>query len=192
MRKYNKILGRLLLIALLIAPFAAWAFYKPIRVLVPEVNGVSCINEYICIEYLSEKEKAESLYRKSIQFINISVGEINNNPRVIFCSTTSCYESFGFHLPAKAKTVGSFGIVVSPKGWTESYLRHEMIHHIQIEKFGALAHWRAPKWLKEGMAYSLSEDTRNLKEPWAGYRAKFENWYEKIDKNELWDEAKKI
>jgi len=192
MRKYKNILVRLLLIVLLIAPVGTWVFYKPIRILVPELNGITCINDHICVEDISKEEEAKSLYIKSHNFINIFVGKIKNNPKTIFCSSESCFESFGFQLPAKAKTIGSFGIVVSPKGWTEILLRHEMIHHLQVEKLGVIAQWRAPKWLKEGMAYSLSKDTRKLKEPWSGYRAKFESWYQGIDKLALWDEAKKI
>ena len=192
MRIYNKILLRALFITILASPIAVWAFYKPIRVLMPELNGVSCINYNICVEDLNKKEKAIYLYTNSLYFINTSIGKFDNNPKVIFCSTTSCFKSFGFHLPAKAKVIGSFGIVIGPEGWTELFLRHEMIHHLQVEKLGVLANWRAPKWLKEGMAYSLSEDSRELKEPWANYRKQFDHWYKEIDKNTLWDEAKKL
>ena len=184
------ILGKLALISLLIAPVATWAFYKPVRVLAPEFNGISCINDHICIDDHSKQEEAKSLYKNSLNFINVSVGKIDDNPKVIFCSSIQCYESFGFKLPAKAKTIGIYGIVISPKGWEELFLRHEMIHHLQIEKLGSFAHWRTPEWFKEGMAYSLSEDPRELKKPWSEYRASFDRWYKEIDKNMLWHEAK--
>jgi len=35
------------LIVLLLVPGASWAFYKPVRVLAPELNGVTCVNDAI-------------------------------------------------------------------------------------------------------------------------------------------------
>ena len=179
----------ILLIAVLILPLASWTFFKPIRVLAPELNGVTCITNNICVENLSKKEDAKLLYEKSLNFINNYIGKIENNPRVIFCSSISCFKSFGFHFPAKAKTVGYFGIVIGPKGWLEIFMRHEMIHYLQVEQLGLYSYVRAPQWFKEGMAYSLSKDPRELKKPWSEYRKKFRHWYNRIDKRNLWSEA---
>ena len=185
-------LKRVVLIGLLIAPVGAWAIYKPIRVLVPELNGVSCISDEICLENIEKTREANKLYRNALAFVNTSIGKIANNPRTIFCSSDKCFEAFGFQSPAKAKTIGLFGIVVGPHGWNKFYIRHEMIHHLQSEKLGILAQWQSPKWFKEGMAYSLSEDRRKLSEPWASYRSEFETWYRGIDKELFWSEVKKL
>ena len=192
MRKYGKLFWRGLLAILLITPVAAWSFYKPVRVLAPELNNMVCLDDQICIEEPIRNEEAQTLYIKAFDYVNNTVSKIGKKPRALFCSTDACYASFGFQPPAKAKTVGNFGIVISPKGWTEIFLRHEMIHHLQIERLGAVSFWRAPDWLKEGMAYSLSNDTRDLKQPWSDYREKFENWYMNIEKKELWNEAKNL
>jgi len=178
-----------LLTIVLILPLAGWFFFKPVRVLLPELNSVTCITNNICVENLSKKEDAKLLYEKSLNFINNYIGVIESHPRIIFCSSISCFKSFGFHLPAKAKTIGNFGIVIGPKGWSEIFMRHEMIHYLQVEKLGLYSYVRAPLWFKEGMAYSLSNDKRELKKPWSEYRKKFRLWYNKIDKHNLWSEA---
>lgn len=35
-------------------------------------------------------------------------------------------------------------------------VKHEMVHWLQFQEFGALGTMRKPFWLREGMAYSLS------------------------------------
>ena len=35
-------------VGLCFIPVAAWAFYKPTRVLAPELAGVACVSEVIC------------------------------------------------------------------------------------------------------------------------------------------------
>ncbi len=103
-----------------------------------------------------------------------------------------CFRSFGFD-KASASTVGKSGIVLGPQGWTAYYVRHELIHHLQAERLGVLARWLGPEWFMEGMAYSLSEDPRRpLAGPWQGHRSKFEQWYRKVGKERLWDEARKL
>ena len=42
------------------------------------------------------------------------------------------------------------------------------------------------------MAYYLSEDARNLTEPFKGYREKFGNWYRQVGKEQVWEAARKL
>ncbi len=171
-------------------PIAAWAFYKPTRVLAPELNGVTCASEVICTDDLSRYEEARSLYEHAHQFVDSSVGAMEKKPRVIFCASEACFRSFGF-FRAAASTVGVSGIVIGPRGWQDYYLRHEMIHHLQAERMGVFRQWRSPKWFTEGMAYSLAEDPRpDLGEPWQRHRAEFERWYRSVGKERLWEEAR--
>ncbi len=185
----------LLLSALLIllTPIAAWAIYKPMRVLAPDwVGGVVCISTEICIEDKSKYELAETLYRESLHDISLVVGKFQQNPRVIFCSTEDCYRSLGFKR-ASATNVGKSGIVISPRGWKAYYLRHEMIHHRQAEEFGVISSLLKPEWLMEGMAYSLSDDPRKkLSGRWQAARERFNNWLNKVGTDNLWEEARKI
>ena len=184
------VLKRILSLACLALPVAAWAFYKPVRVLTPWLNGVSCPSGNICTDAPSRYREASRLYEEAILYVDSTVGEIKHRPRVIFCATDACYRSFGFRRSA-ANTVATFGIVVSPRAWMPHFVRHEMIHHLQKERLGLLKSWLVtPQWFTEGMAYALSNDPRpTLAEPWQGYRSRFEAWYRLIGKERLWDEA---
>jgi hypothetical protein len=183
---------RIILIALLLTPIVVWSAYKPVRVIVPQWNGVACVSEQICIEFPENADEAKALYDSALEFVNEFVDEVQTNPRVTFCSSAECFGAFGFRAPAKAKTVGLSGIVVSPDGWKSHILRHEIIHHLQSEQLGIIRQWRSPPWFKEGMAYSLSEDARNLTEPFKGYREKFEKWSRQVGKEQVWEAARKL
>ncbi|MCX7095147.1 MAG: hypothetical protein NTY50_17080 [Methylobacter sp.] len=185
-------LKRLLLVCMLCAPVAAWAFFKPVRVLSPELAGVSCINDTLCTDDVSRYQEAAKLYDEALHFVNLSVGSIENKPRVIFCSSDTCSQFFEMGQRAGVN-VGTFGIVISPRAWKPYYVRHEMIHHLQNEKLGMIKAWREPKWFMEGMAYSLSEDPRQkLSEPFEQYRSQFEGWYSLVGKEQLWAEASNL
>jgi hypothetical protein len=188
--KEFRMLLRILLLTLLSVPVLSWAVYKPLRVLAPQWNGVSCISDEVCLELPEKAEEANALYQESLGFVNVSVGLIQNHPRMTFCSTEECFQAFGFDAPAKAKTVGLSGIVIGPDGWKKHILRHEIIHHLQSERLGVLGQWRSPAWFKEGMAYSLSMDTRKLSEPFDSHREKFQSWYGRIGKQDMWQAAK--
>jgi hypothetical protein len=193
MRFETPVLKRFFLIVLLFSPAAAWALYKPMRVLAPQlVAGVSCATETICLDDTTRYGEAERLYNDALHFVGSSVASIDKRPRIVFCSTEACFQSFGF-TKSSANTVGVFGIIISPRAWNQYYLRHEMIHHVQAERLGLYRQWRSPDWFKEGMAYSLSEDPRrNLAEPLQQYRARFEEWYQSVGKERLWGEAKNL
>ena len=185
-------LKRFLLIFLLCVPVAVWTLYKPMRVVVPELNGVSCIGEDVCTENVLRYEEAIALYEEAYEFVNSSVGVIEKKPRVIFCASQACFQSFGFS-KAAASTVGTSGIVIGPRGWKNYYVRHEMIHHLQAERLGVLKQWLSPVWFKEGMTYSLSQDPRSdLSELFQKYRLEFERWYQSVGKENLWKEARKL
>jgi len=193
MRLDPHLLKRLLLVALLTAPLAAWAFLKPVRVLAPEFNGVSCLSDTICTDDPSRYDVASNLYESSRQFVEAAVGPMKHKPRVIFCSTDECFQSFGLGRRAAA-TIGTAAIAVSPRAWQPHYVRHEMIHHVQNEHLGSLKVWAvSPEWLIEGMAYSLSEDPRPvLSEPWQQDRMQFDAWFRQVGKERLWEAASRL
>lgn len=182
-------LKQLLLTGMLCIPAAVWAFIKPVRVVAPELAGISCINDTLCTDDVSRYQEAAKLYDEAWHFVDLSVGLIENKPRVIFCNSDACFQSFGLGKRSGA-TIGIFGIVISPRAWKPYYVRHEMIHHLQNEKLGMIKAWSAPKWFMEGMAYSLSEDPRpKLADPFEQYRSQFEDWYRLVGKEQLWIEA---
>ena len=92
-------LKRFLLICLFFSfciPMAAWALYKPTRVLAPELNRVSCVSDVTCLDDVSRYEEAARLYDEAYEFVIASVGAIEEKPRVIFCASEACFQFFGF------------------------------------------------------------------------------------------------
>ena len=186
----SHMLKRLLLVTILAAPIAAWVFFKPVRVLALDWNNVTCFGDYICTDDPSSYSAASTLYDSAHEFVEATIGPMAHKPRVIFCSTDLCFQSFGLGRRSAA-TIGTVAIVLSPRAWKPYYVRHEMIHHIQNERLGSLKAWAiTPEWFVEGMAYSLSEDPRPvLSEPSQQDRTQFEAWFRKIRKDYLWQEA---
>ena len=165
-------------------------FFKPIRVVVPEWMGLTCISDRLCIEEPSRQAQASKLYDEALAYVNEQVGKLEERPRVLFCSTPACYRRFSF-TDSKANAVATLGIVIGPQGWQPHFLRHEMIHYLQKERLGNLRGWLlTPEWFMEGMAYEMSGDPRSpLVEPWEGYRQRFRRWYVDIKPEQLWQEA---
>lgn len=186
----------LLLIALLSVPGGAWAFYKPIRLLAPELIGLTCLRDTICLNDTSRSFEAEMLYVEALHSVSTLLGQLKHHPRVVFCTTDICAQSFGLDRSTARTT--AFGIVIGPRGWLPHYIRHEMIHHLQRErlgpwKLGPLAQWRSPDWFIEGMAYELSQDPRPvLEEPYQQYRSRFQAWYHVVGREHLWEAAEEL
>lgn len=189
-------LWRLLLTLLLLVPPIAWFLYKPVRVLAPQLLGLVCVKETVCVDDVARAAEAAELYDGALRFILANVGDLQKPPRVVFCATDSCYSAFGLAKPTAHTTW--VGIIVGPRGWEPHYVRHEMIHHLQIEqlgllKLGPIRRWRAPEWFIEGMAYYLSDDPRGmLEEPYRTCRRRFQAWYRSVDHQRLWELAKEL
>lgn len=128
----------ILALIITVLPVISWGLYKPVRVLAPELNGLTCINERICLDDVSKTEEAELLYLESANITNNAIGNFYNNPRAIFCITEKCYKSFGFSSPSVAHAVGDSGVVISPRGWRNTKIIHEFVHHIQAERIGVI------------------------------------------------------
>lgn len=165
-----------ILLFIFLLPVAAFAFVKPARILVPQINDVSCPNEKICVEDAKKYVEAKALYAEASKYVQDKLGTFDAAAMVVFCSSQNCFDKFGGGRKA-ALTIGTFGTVISPRGWQGYYVRHELIHHWQAENLGNVKFWRMPVWLREGMAYSLSGDPRKvLNEPFQSYRDQFERW----------------
>lgn len=168
--KYSKYIG---LFLILIFPISVLAFGKPLKILVPEVSGVECFSDSICIDDVSKLEEARRLYEQAAKEVSIKLSPLNNSPKIVFCSTPECFTSFGFNKQAGV-SIASIGVIIGPRGWKGHYLTHELIHQWQSQEFGFLSTWLAPAWVKEGMAYHLSDDPRELlSEPFQMYRNQF-------------------
>jgi len=190
MKRFVKPLALLALISL---PLVAWAVVKPIRVIAPELLGVSCFGQ-VCVEDPSRLEEARVLYEEAVRYVDTKVDRMERHPRAVFCSTDACASAFGLVKPAAAHSVATIGIVLGPRGWRFYFVRHELIHQLQSERLGSLECWLfKPTWFREGMAYSLSGDPRRpLPQQLEGQRAEFEVWLGKVGRARLWEEADRL
>jgi hypothetical protein len=183
---------RIVVIALLALPVAAWAFVKPVRVLAPVLAGLTCHGK-VCVDDHSRLSEATGLYENAVRYVRDNIGEFQSEPRAVFCSTKACSKSFGF-TSTLAYNVATFGVVFSHGAWRPYLIRHELIHHLQNEHLGSLRTWLLkPDWFREGMAYSLSQDPRRpLPEPLQNYRSEFETWFRQVGSTQLWPEAEQL
>lgn len=164
-------------VAILVLPATTFAFYKPARVLLPEAFGLRC-DHAICVDDSAQRASAETLLNTAKQRLGSQQGLFMGQPKIIFCSTEKCRRIFGLENRA-GYTFGTFGIVIAPRGWTEYYVAHELIHYWQAENFGSLVLVNGKPWLIEGMAYALSGDPREeLHEPFGSYRRRFTEWHQ--------------
>src|SRR5438874_13634472 len=80
---------------LFIVPLAAWALVKPLRVLAPQLEGLTC-DEWVCVDDTSRRVEATRLYRDALKSVQTSVGALHAVPRAVFCATSVCSDVFGF------------------------------------------------------------------------------------------------
>ena len=186
------VLKKAVVALVLLLPLAAWAFVKPVRVLAPQLEGLTCEGS-VCLDDPSRRAVAQTLYRDALQDVQSSLGPLQSEPRAVFCSTPECSDKFGFHRQ-NAYNVGTFAVVISHRGWQPYLVRHELIHHLQSERLGSIRNWLfKPTWFREGMAYSLSGDPRRpLPEPLEGYRSHFESWFKEVGSEAMWLEAEQL
>ncbi|WP_342617104.1 hypothetical protein [Rhodoferax sp. GW822-FHT02A01] len=185
-------LKRLVVLIFVIVPLTAWFLVKPVRVVAPGLVGISCPQENVCVDDMTRYQEAISLYIEGTAFVASKLMPLRSTPKVIFCSTITCAETFGLGARS-AVTVARFGTVVGPRAWKNYYVRHEMIHVLQGEQIGVIPLLLKPSWFVEGMAYSLSEDPRDtLAEPFETDRKLFRSWYQAIGKDFVWSAAKEL
>jgi len=187
---------KIIFIAALIAhmlPVVAWAMVKPLRVVAPELVGLSCTEDNICTDDLSRLNEARALLISSYKFVGDQLGDVQSRPRAVFCSTAECASKFGL-VRSVAVNVASVGVIFSERAWKPYYVRHELIHQLQNERLGVVNAWLfKPSWFVEGMAYSRSEDPhRPLPEPFESYRRQYEVWEGQHQAADLWAAAKDV
>lgn len=160
---------------LLSMPALALAIYKPSRALTPETFGLQCAYN-LCLDDPAQRQPTARLVAEAKQQLRIGHGLTVGNPKIIVCYDETCRNTFGLGRRA-GMTVGTFAIVIAPRGIARHYVAHELIHYWQGETFGNLVRWRGKPWVIEGMAYALSDDPRaELAPPFEGYRQRFLRW----------------
>jgi hypothetical protein len=166
---------------------SAMAIPNPLRALAPSVFGLTCDAHRLCIDDVRRLPHARELALSAMADVRDKLGEFESHPKMIFCSSEECFGLFGKRR-STAAAFGSQAVLIGPRGWEMHFVRHELIHVAQYQRLGLVRAWRAPKWLIEGMAYSLSEDPRRpLPGDLEALRAQFERSFGDERGAALWD-----
>lgn len=181
-----KTLTKCVLAALIVAtPPIAWAAFKPVRILAPSLNGVTCV-ERICVEDRSGLPRAQALQREAMAAVARKLLPLREAPLTVFCSTRACYRSFGGGMERGA-TLFDWGVILPPESWVPHIVEHEYIHMLQAQQLGVLGRQRTPDWFKEGMPFLVSEppadDLPDYARPLA---ARYQAWEQNIGREHAW------
>jgi len=183
-RLRNPLLAALLLA--LAVPAAVWVLFKPIRVVAPEFNGVTCMG-VVCVEVAESLPMAQALHAEAMSNISAKLLPLQSPPRTIFCSTRTCYASFGGGAERGAAIL-NLGVIIPPESWQTYIVEHELIHMLQAQELGLSGRQRTPAWFKEGMPFFISAppafDLPDYAEPLvAEYRA----WEDRVGRENVWE-----
>lgn len=175
-------------LAMAASPVAAWAFFKPVRIVAPELNGMTCVGA-VCVEDLATLPLAVELHEAAMVSAAEKLRPLASPPRAIFCATRECYRSFGGR--GRGITVFHLGVVIAPNSWQPHIVEHEFIHMIQAQELGLLGRERTPMWFKEGMPFHISQppglDLPDYARPWA---EKYMEWEQRVGRDNVWDEIR--
>lgn len=179
----------LLLAAFLLAasvPISAWAFFKPIRIVAPQLNGVTCVGA-ICVDSMATLPAAMQLHSDAMSNVAEKLRPLKSPPLAVFCSTRSCYESFGG--VGRGITVFHLGVVIPPESWQTYIVEHEFIHMLQAQELGLLGRERTPLWFKEGMPFFISDpppfDLPDYAKPLV---EQYAAWEQRVGRDNVWAE----
>ena len=172
-------------------PVAAWGFFKPIRIVAPQLNGVTCVGA-VCVENLSALPAAERLHAEAMSNIAAKLRPLASPPRAVFCSTRACYQSFGGGLERGA-AIFNLGIIIPPDSWQTYIVEHELIHMLQAQELGLRGRERTPAWFKEGMPFFVSAppafDLPDYARPLVTeYRA----WEQRVGRDNVWTAIREL
>ena len=186
--KLPRVLKVAALTLLVAAPAVAWAAFKPVRILAPALNGVTCFGQ-VCVEDPSQLARAQELQREGAEAVGRKLVALQETPLTVFCSTRQCYHSFGGGLERGA-TLFNWGVILPPESWVAHIVEHEYIHMLQAEQLGLLGRQRTPVWFKEGMPFLVSEppehDLPDYARPLA---AEYQAWERRVGRHNVWQAA---
>ena len=104
-------------------PAIAWATFKPVRILAPALNGVTCADR-VCVEDPSRLTEALALQRAAVAEVGRKLVPLKDAPVTVFCSTRRCYHSFGGGMERGA-ALFNWGVILPPESWVPYIVEHE-------------------------------------------------------------------
>ncbi|WP_374602224.1 hypothetical protein [Arenimonas sp.] len=169
-----------------LVPIGAWAFFKPVRIIAPQLNGVTCVDS-VCVDDMAALPAAQQLHSDARSNVARKLRPLRVPPRTVFCSTRACYESFGGI--GRGITVLHLGVVIPPESWQTYIVEHEFIHMLQAQELGLRGRERTPAWFKEGMPFFVSAppsfDLPDYARPLVGQYAA---WERRVGRENVWTE----
>lgn len=187
MKKYR--LLKLVAVSLVIAtPAIAWATFKPVRILAPTLNGVTCANR-VCVEDPALLARAQVLQRNAVSAVGRKLVPLQRAPLTVFCSSRTCYHAFGGGMERGA-TLFHWGVILAPESWVPHIVEHEYIHMLQAQQLGLVGRQRTPAWYKEGMPFLISEppdyDLPAYARPLVAH---YRSWEQRVGRENVWKAA---
>lgn len=178
-------------IAVALVPVATLAIPNPLRALAPGLFGLVC-EDRVCVDDARRLAEAQALLQRARADVTRTLGAPHVQPLALFCSSEECFRTFGKRRSIAA-TFGGQAILIGPRGWAAHFVRHELIHVAQYERLGVIRAWRGPRWINEGMAYSLSEDPRRpLPAELEAWRTEYEGRLGAERGEALWDRVEAL
>lgn len=179
------------ILAIALIPGLAWSFAKPIRFLLPHLNGVQC-NRSVCVEDPTEMEKAIELYHSAIKAISVAGIPLRSSPIFVYCSTPECYRSFG-GCNERAISYPYLGTVIGAESWQSYITKHELIHWFQFYEIGAVSTMMKPEWFREGMAYVHSgAPESDIPERYLPMMKKYRDWHAEMSWSNVIEQADQL
>ncbi len=169
---------RKLFLVLVIAsiPALAWSYAKPLRLLLPHLNGVTC-NGSVCVEDTSGMYQAIELYGSAVKNISAAQLPLRASPTFVYCYTAECYQSFGGG-NERAISYPFLGTVIAPESWQRYITQHELVHWFQFYEIGPVSTMMKPEWFREGMAYVYSNAPESdIPEHYLPMMVKYDEWH---------------
>jgi hypothetical protein len=177
--------------AALLPPLALWVLFKPVRIFLPEFNGVHCFGP-ICVDEVSTLARAQGLHAAAMSNIAAKLTPLRSPPRTVFCARRACYEAFGGGAERGA-AIFDAGVIIAPESWQTHIVEHELIHMLQAQELGLRGRERTPPWFKEGMPFSISAppafDLPDYAKPLV---AEYEAWERRVGRDRVWIEAARL
>jgi hypothetical protein len=175
----------------LLTPIGLWLFVKHVRILAPQLNGVTC-DAAVCVEHVDRLDEARRLHASAMASVATKLQRLEAPPLTVFCSTRTCYSAFGGGAERGAAIL-DFGVILPPESWLPHIVEHEFIHMLQAQQLGVGGRQRMPEWFKEGMPFALSEPpAHDLPEYAKPLVERYRAWEAEVGRKHVWEEAKSL
>ena len=186
--KHCRALGLATLTLLVATPAIAWATFKPVRILAPTLNRVTCVAR-VCVEDFSKLSQAQTLQHNAVAAVERKLLPLDQAPLTVFCSTRECYRSFGGGMERGAAIL-NWGVILPPESWVAHIVEHEYIHMLQAQQLGLFGREGMPQWFKEGMPFLISAPPAHDLPAYARpLIAQYQTWEQKEGRGNVWRRA---